>query len=431
MQYGSYAAGGGADNYTVVTTPVFRDTSAWYHIVFAWDTTQGTDTNRIKLYVNGERITAFNDSTTYPPVNFNGYWNSSSYVHYIGTDEDIASKFDGYMAEMHFVDGSALAPTSFGETGDYGEWKPIEYSGSYGTNGFFLNFATAADMGDDKSGNTNDFTENNIAATDQMLDSPTNNFPTMSPIDKEANTTLSEGSLKVRSAATGASNDVRGTMQLHGKVYYEVIVGAVGGDIGTNFGFCSNLDRIDALVAASRNGFYYNGSDMRKFVDGSVTVISTGNAAVAGDVIALAIDMDDGEFSIFRNNTALLEDQAFTNTYNMSPLAQVYRNDGTDTGWVFNFGQDSSFAGAKTAQGNTDGNGEGDFFYEPPSGYLALCTNNLPEPAVVPGEHFNTVLWTGNAADGSGAQTQAVSGVGFQPDFVWIKVKEVMLQKTI
>ena len=139
LQYGSYAAGGGGDNYTVVTTPVFRDTSAWYHIVFAWDTTQGTDTNRIKLYVNGERITSF-DSTTYPPVNFNGYWNSSAYVHYIGTDEEIGSKFDGYLGEVNFVDGQALTPSDFGETGDYGEWKPIEYSGSYGTNGFYLPF---------------------------------------------------------------------------------------------------------------------------------------------------------------------------------------------------------------------------------------------------------------------------------------------------
>jgi hypothetical protein len=412
--------------FQAATNALHRDTSAWYHVVCAVDTTQGTQSNRVKIYVNGVQQSLSDNNY---PENFDTYINSTL-EQQIGRQSTGADHYDGYLAEMHFVDGAALAPTAFGEFGTYDEWKPIDCKDdlTYGTHGFYLDFASSgvgtassSTVGADRSGNDNHWTSTNVAATDQMIDTPTNNFATMSPIDKEANTTLSEGSLKVRSAATGASNDVRGTMQLHGKVYYEVIVGAVGGDIGTNFGFCSNLDRIDALVAASRNGFYYNGSDMRKFVDGSVTVISTGNAAVAGDVIGLAIDMDDGEFSIFRNNTALLEDQAFTNTYNMSPLAQVYRNDGTDTGWVFNFGQDSSFAGAKTAQGNTDGNGEGDFFYEPPSGYLALCTNNLPEPAVVPREHFNTVLWTGNAADGSGAQTQAVSGVGFQPDFVWIK----------
>ena len=170
---------------TQLTTAKFRDTSAWYHIFFVLDSTQSTAADRTKLYINNV-LQTFDSS--HVSLNAEFHVNLSGKTQFIGLQDGTSRHYDGYVAEVNFIDGAAKAPSDFGETGDYGEWKPIAYSGSYGygTNGFYLNFATAADMGDDKSGNTNDWTENNIAATDQMLDSPTNNFATLNPLSKAA-----------------------------------------------------------------------------------------------------------------------------------------------------------------------------------------------------------------------------------------------------
>jgi len=271
-------------------------------------------------------------------------------------------------------------------------------------------------LGLDRSGNDNNWTVNNMTlAADQVVDSPTNNFATLNPLDMQSQIVLSEGNLKVRSSTTGGGYKVRGTEQLTGKVYFEGLVGAVGGNIGSWFGIADNGGSITAFNSSRRNGFYYNASDMRKMVNGAVTVISAGNSAVAGDVIGLAYDLDNNTFSIYRNNTAILSNESFTNDVGFSAIVDLYRNDSTDTGFILNFGQDSSFAGNKTAQGNQDGNDIGDFYYTPPSGFLALCTKNLPDVAVTPSEHFNTVLYTGNGS------TQSITGFGFQPDWIWDK----------
>ena len=242
----------------------------------------------------------------------------------------------------------------------------------------------------------------------------------MSPIDKQSQVTLAEGNLKVRTSTTGGGYKVRGTIKLSGKVYFEGLIGAVGGDIGSWFGIADYNDNVTDFNTSRRNGLYYNASDFRKAVDGSFSVISSG-ALSADDIIGLAYNFDDNEFSIYRNNSAVLTDATFTNDVDFAPIADIYRNDSTDTGFIFNFGQDSSFAGAKTAQNNSDQNGRGDFYYSPPAGYLALCTANLPEPTISPlngdqpADHFNTVLYSGTGS------SNAITGVGFQPDMVWFK----------
>ena len=182
-------------NYDFKTDAVFRDTSAWYHLVFTYDSDDGTVADRFKIYVNGVRQ-ALGTTSTIPSGADNEFTKNGTGLH-LGAHAWGTHHFDGYMAEVHLIDGTALTPTSFGETGNYGEWKPIEVSGlTYGNNGFYLDFADSGNLGDDVSGNGNDWTENNIDASDQMLDTPTNNFATLNPLGKQSSSGLSEGNLK-------------------------------------------------------------------------------------------------------------------------------------------------------------------------------------------------------------------------------------------
>ena len=397
------------------STAVYRDFSAWYHIVVAYDSAQAVEANRVKMYVNGSQITDFytGGNYGYPAQDLEGGINDDE-QHNIGQTTAYPSGgyfLDGYLAEVHFIDGAALTPTSFGETGDYGEWKPIEVSGlTYGTNGFYLDFADSAALGDDESGNTNDFTVTNLVATDQMLDSPTNNFATFNPLNKRSSLTVSytEGNLQVNSAA--------GSGYLSSNV---TMASPVGSGTGSYCEICWVTKSGTAGGAWVGNEISHTAAGIGDYTAywGTGAVFSYGAAdgsdtctvPAQGDIIGVAID--DTNLKFYLNNsleTTLAHGVSGEGVY---VGAIVYGSNSM----VLNAGQDSSFAGNKTAQGNQDANGIGDFYYTPPSGYVALCTSNLPDVAVTPSEHFNTVLWTGTTAD------QAITGVGFQPDFVWIK----------
>ena len=166
-----------------ITNEVYRDTSAWYHIVLALDTTDGTSANRIKLYVNGTQITSFNTYNESQLGQNYEYVINSTVEHRIGSSYFTSIDFSGYMSEINFVDGSQLAPTEFGEFDeDSGIWKPKAYTGSYGTNGFYLDFENSGSLGADSSGNGNNFTPTNITSADQATDTPTNNFCTFNPL---------------------------------------------------------------------------------------------------------------------------------------------------------------------------------------------------------------------------------------------------------
>ena len=613
----------------ITTNRLFRDLSAWYHIVLVMDTTQGTASNRFKLYVNGVQETSFSD-TNYPTLNQDLQVNAA-------TEHSIGDSSKGmYVAEVNFVDGQALTPADFGETdATYGHWKPIEYAGTYGTNGFYLDFSnkgtkytitangnvqhdtarskigsssiefdgasdylsipqnadwafgdgdftieywvnmwntpsstqyqhlgqengadywrinhsasrielqfevggstqlnlttsgsqiTAANvwyhialvkngstatcyldgtsvgsstwsgnmgevaapllignyrnyatgwmdgfmdeirisntarytssftpsttaftddsntlllihsdttngsttftddsgvvggLGNDASSNTNNWTVNNLAATDQMLDSPTNNFATMNPLNKVAATmTYSEGNTHtVPNTVWGASY---GTISVgSGKWYYEFIQSA------NVEGLCG-FQLLGAVDWDATNPQYFDGFVGYELDNGYIRLdgsnVATKTSALAGDIIGVAIDMDSGTIQTYKNGASTGSATSFTSsTYygeEMTPAVGAYYS---TSKMYTNFGQDSSFAGNKTAQGNQDSNSIGDFYYAPPTGYLALCTQNLPEPAVIPSEHFNTVTWTGN-----NASTRSITGVGFQPDLVWHKAR--------
>ena len=405
-----------------------RDPSAWYHIVINFDTAQAVAADRTKYYINGALQTC---TGTLPNQNDTFSFGKGGVVHRIGSRNSTAY-MSGYLAEFHQVIGTALTADSFGEEGDYGEWKPKSYSGSHGTNGFYLDFKNSASLGNDAAG-SNNFTPTNITASDQMVDSPTNNFCTMNPVAKAGGSTtigtFAEGNLKVGSSTT-AWQHTHGTIGVtSGKWYFEAVTTPTNdGDTGCAIGFCdSAFSTSDPLDSGTKNAKFY-GHKSGKLYNNDTGTTASSTTFAADDILQIALDLDNGKMWFGKNGTWYNNNNASTtlSTGNSdwtgitidssgsgeyTPFGANY-NDGTI---FFNFGQDGTFAGNKTAQGNADGNGYGNFYYAPPSGFLALCSKNLSDPTVTPSEHFNTVLYTGNST------TNAITDVGFQPDMVWLK----------
>jgi hypothetical protein len=641
---------------------LFRDASAWYHIVLRYDTTQATESDRVRMYVNGERISlveqSYGDWYGYPSQNdatraINGGYATitMSTRNPYGND----NKFDGLLSEVHFVDGTSLDPTSFGEFGDYGEWKPIEVSGlTYGTNGFYLPFSGTSSsaivdssgsghsitlngntthsstkskigatsiyldgtgdnlqmsdngdwqlgtadftlegwfnfsslssgtyalfsqhnndnshwkvyleggagnnirlyynqvaivattsaglstntwhhiavvrdstgdkiyvdgtqvgsgtskpeigdisanltigsgeesggvgytvqgyldeiristgiarytssftpsttafvndsytkllihsdyvesnsLGGDNSPNNNHWTTNSLASTDQMLDTPTNNFCTLNPLDPQGtnSTTFSEGNLKIVQAAswTGSVNNF---LMTSGKWYWEDCgVDMSNSGAGVIKPFSAMYNGMDVpnngYFGAGDRGYginFQHGTAGTFYTNTTSTTSSYLSAYSDGDVVSVAYDADTGKIWIAKNGTWGTTSGGLGNpSSGANPAATVANpEEGYYAGFVLenctivaNFGQDSSFAGNKTAQGKQDSNDIGDFYYTPPTGFLSLCTKNLPDPAVIPSEHFNTLTYSGNSTDG-----RSVTGVGFAPDLVWSKAR--------
>ena len=434
----NYYPDGSASAGWLSTARLFRDPSAWYHIHAVWDTTQATSTDRMRLYVNGVQETDFVTETfseRYPSQNTDGFVNNSSYQHRIGQHVPGSSNalFDGYMAEVNFIDGQALEPTDFGEFKS-GVWVAKEYTGSYGTNGFHLTFADSGAIGDDTSGNTNDWTANNLAATDVLPDSPTNNFAVMNPLWKSSNTVLEEGNLYLPSRSY-YSNAVGTIGVSSGKWYFEA---RVGNNVGSYYTI--------GVIATDDNTFINKvTSNLRSNVTWSQfsTIYSDGTnvssptspnlgSTTATKIVGCAIDLDNNKVYFHGNGTWVDSSDPDTNTGGTTidaaiqgktfvPLIGTNNVSGSPNTQV-NFGQDGTFVGTETAQGNTDENGYGDFYYPVPSGFLSMCSANLSAGAIdpaqddVPADYFNTVLWAG---DGTAGRT--ITGVGFQADLIWIK----------
>jgi hypothetical protein len=570
------------------TEKLFRDPTAWYHIVLAFDSTQATDTNRVKVWINGTQYTSWT-TTSWPSLNHDSYMNKASTEMAIG-GWDSSTTLNGLCAEYHLLDGTAVSnPDDFGEVdATYGHWKPKKVTGlSYGTNGFYLDFknagavyetgnrsssitvtysgatysagtpsgvggdglvsgtktGTAANgfywtnhtpssaymrfefsspktitevkyysdgtggsggawgtwkwqgsntvggasgyvdigssftlggstpyqtqtsmsanttaytyyqltwvsgslsaaswhteiefgtgtsaangLGTDVSGEGNHLTLGGITTSDQMVDSPTNNFATFNALHNYwAGSTFSEGNLKVVGGSSAKRPDTCSTIGMStGKWYCE---GYLNADSGEELfvGIVSELQTAAAEEIGHNDGYGVGTTAGIATVrhNDSGTSYGSGYHPVAGNIVQLALDLDNNKMywgvnGTWHNST----DPASNNGFAIaSPTTGHYHfafgdNGGTSVSWIANFGQDGTFAGTKTAQGNADDNGYGNFYYAPPSGFLALCSKNLPDPTVVPSEHFNTVLYTGNST------TNAITDVGFQPDMVWLK----------
>ena len=368
---------------SVTTNQVFRDIGAWYHICIAVDTTQGTDTNRIKIYINGTIIPVADLTVTAWPSSSEQATFNDGNKHYLGANCSPGQYLDGYLAEVCLIDGQALTPTSFGEFDEDSPtiFKPIDVSElTFGDEGWYLDFEDSDNLGDDESGNTNDFTEVNLAATDQASDSPTNNFCTMNPLDNYFfGAAFSEGNLKVVSTSSIETFGT-GTMGVaSGKWYWEVKVTSASGY--TNIGIASEVsDSASNYLGekASTPNYMYDSGTGDSYTGGSGT--DHGDTYTDGDIISVALNLDDNEINYYKNGTVQNSGTAVSITAAASTPIGFYlpaggdRHDDSAT-LEFNFGN-PSYANTSDA---ADANGYGAFEYAPPSGYYALCTKNLAE----------------------------------------------------
>ncbi len=371
------------------TTAVFRDVSAWYHVVIAFDTTQATSSNRIKVYVNN----TLHSLSGYPPQNQTMYTGTSGVTMGVGDSSFNSSHYDGYLSEYYFIDGQQLTPSSFGETDeDTNIWKPIPYTGTFGTNGFYLDFEDSANLGNDMSGNNNDFTVNNLTSIDQTTDTPTNNFATMNPLNSTNSCLLTEGNLKqAQSANDQVSN---GTMGFNkGKWYWEfkMVTGLGEGGIvlNTNKTFYSARATASLTTNDTCIGRIFNatGSTNNMRIMGSLGSSTVGASVTysAGDIVSVAVDADAGKIWFAKNGTYEGSGNPATGsspTYDWSSnlssvdfITAIYGIfSGTSPSAEWNFGNPPY-----SANSYTDGAGYGNFSYAVPSGYYALCTKNLAD----------------------------------------------------
>ena len=398
---------GSSDSSQLRTTRKFRDPSAWYHIVVAYDTTQGTASDRVKIYVNGTQETAF-DTGTYPSQNHQHIINIDG-DYQIGNQIGTSNYFDGYMAEVHFIDGLQLTPASFGETNAVtGQWVPKDTSSlTFGTNGFRIQLSdnsntTATTLGKDTSGNSNNFTPNNVSISadynnDSVVDTPTNNFPTLNPLSTFKNGS-SSNTENANLRWNGVSNNQAGCVTsmafpTSGKWYWEVRY--LGSNSNFSFGITPAYwsQDINPSSPTGSIGYAAYGS---KIVSGSETA-SWAASFTSSDVAAAALDMDNNEIKFYKNNSLQGTIALVSGYENVEYLAWIKG----DT--------------ASTTVSSTINPGQQGFTYTPPTGFKALCSANLPDPTILlPNKHFNTVIYTGNG----GTIDQ---DFGFNADWVWYK----------
>lgn len=391
---------------------VYRDPSAWYHVVFRWDTTQATAADRFRVYINGIQQTP--DPDIIPAQNYEGRVNQAVKHEFGRSSMGTDYIYDGYMAEINFIDGQALAPTDFGEFNTSGVWVPKEYTGSYGTNGFYITGADSADLGADYSGNNNDFTSSGLTSDDQVSDSPTLNFPVISPIDYQtgSNVTISNGNLTFQNANSGSANDARATFAVSsGKWYWEVEADSLGqSGVGREFiGVVSPKWYLGAGSAGSNfsqdsTGYAYN-TVGQKINNGSAA--SYGSSLSAGDIVGVALDLDNGKIWWSVNGTFQASgDPAAGTNEAYSGLSGTFA-----PAFAVDYGVATSRLIANFGQ-------TGGLTYTPPTGFSQVNSSTLPTPTIADGSlHFNPYLYTG---DGS-ASTRSFTGMGFQPDFIWKK----------
>ena len=398
---------------SVKTSGLFRDSSSWYHIVAAIDTTQGTQSNRGKIYVNGvEQSLQTNNLTQNHDTSVNN--NSLQVVGTRWVSGATNGAFDGYLTEFNLIDGQQLDASYFGYTDDVtGIWRPKHYEGTYGTNGFRLDFsdnsaATATTIGKDRSGNGNDFTPSNISVSsgtgnDSVLDTPSNNFCTLNRLDVYGDglaESITEGNLVAQNTNGGAYRTTRSTVYLKtGKWYWEVTIVNAGGASGSGLVGVAGKDYVGG--SGSRRAYSSNG---QKYI-GSGS--SYGATWTTNDVIGVALDLDIGTITFYKNNVS--QGVAFTDM--LTTIADDYDNDG----WTPIINGYNNYKAAINY-------GQQPFTYTPPAGHKTICSNNLLShniPAVIrPKKYFDVLQWTGNDANG-----RDITGLQFKPDFVWIKNK--------
>jgi len=308
---------------------------------------------------------------------------------------------------------------NFGTVTDTGFNLTATY-GSVNSNGATYIYMAFADKREyaywlDQSGNNNDWTSHSLTESDVMVDSPTNNFCTLNPLNQDTEA-LEEGNLQIKSRVGGSGTGVgRGTIGFSsGKWYAEYLY--VSGANGAMAGISPTS--VNMTVSTGNYYAFHNGHKVRYIGNTYTDDGSLGATFSAGDILGIAMDADNNTIAFYKNNVLQGGGNAYTGLTDEYTFSQATAGGAQNIG-VWNFGQDSSFASNKTAQGNQDGNDIGDFYYEPQNGFLTLCSANLSEPTVVPSENFNTVLYTGNATN------RNITDVGFAPSLTWLKARSI------
>jgi len=425
----TYAArSAGSNTVDLQSVSLLRDPAAWYHIVLAFDSTQATSTDRVKVYVNGAQATL---SGTYPTQNYQTTRFNTAVSHTIGRFGDYATNFayfSGYLTGIHFIDGQALAASSFGEFDINGVWQPKRYTGTYGTNGFRLDFAdnsntTAATLGKDTSANANNFTPNNLSLTGtanaSVTDSPsgtagqsdsgaggtvTSNYVTLNPL--ASTVTLAGGNLRATNLGLGWQNSNSTiTVPTSGLWYAEAtVVLATGSSSAPSFGLSSLSTPITDTNQGTGSWNIIGTSTTLITRNGTQSQISASGIA-ANTVLRLAVDLANSRAwmgigtSWYDGTTGTTGDPSTGANPTFTSLpSQLFIRAG-----VFANTLDVNF-------------GQRPFAYNAPTGYKALCTANLPAPAIARGANvMDTVLYTGTGV------ARTISGLSFSPDLVWNK----------
>lgn len=389
---------GGTASLVWTSDAVFRDPSAHLHLLVTLDTTEATATNRLVVAVNGDTLTGTH--STSPALNADMEFNRAA-AHQIGAGNaaSLGFYFSGYLSDICFIDGQALTPDTFGEiNAETGQWVPKAYIGSYGTNGFHLpldNDATTTTLGEDASGNGNNWTLTGFTTADSVKDTPTDNFCTLNPLALGTDATLSDGNLDIVYGAAPLRHCTTSTIGMSsGKWYFEAQNASGSFVVGI-----SNTEDPNQLL--NYTGFNANGwgLDMSSGVpyNDQVPIPSYSTPFTVSDVLGVAFDADLGSLTFYKNGVS--QGVAYSG---LSTLDAYYVcvGDGSATapnGGSFNFGQKP-------------------FAHTPPAGFLALSTKNLPEPLIAnPKLHFDTLLYTGTGA------AQSITGLEFSPDLLWTK----------
>ena len=396
--------GSGSANWASETKTRFRDPAAWYHIVVRMDTTQSTASNRMRIYVNGE-LDPWNNENQ-PSQDTETEVNTTS-EHFFGRAGQSGQRGDFYLAEVHFLDGQSLDASHFGKTNaTTGQWIPKEYTGgNYGTNGFYLDFSdssnnTSSTLGKDRSGNNNDWTPSNFGVAagpnmDSLSDTPTNNYATFNPLGTDDSCTYKAGNMTI--VCNNASTSGTTIAVSSGKWYVEMIPtakSAVNPMIGVCYadGFDGERQLNESQMGGKGYGYIANGD---KALPGPSTS-AYGATYGIDDVIGIALDLDSAQNTVtfYKNNASQGSIDIDSGTY------------------VFCC---SNGQGSSTIEYDIIA-GQRAFTHTPPTGFKALCTENLPDPTIKKGtDYFNPVLYTGD-----GQSSKAIT-VGFQPDLCWFK----------
>ena len=413
LEIGGYASG---YNYQIVSTQLFRDPSAWYHVVVAFDTTQLTASNRIKLYINGSQVTSLSASS-YPTQDYAGGLINDTVQHRIGSAQFASQMSDEYLAEVNFIDGQALSSENFGYFDTIGIWQPRKYSGSYGINGFYLplNNPNFFELAKDKSGNSNHWTLNgyssSLASNVVVSDSPVSNYATLNPLFGNTGGTITGGNLTLTHTGGGNAKNALGVSSIamsSGKWYGEVT--SITANQASRFGIFSTantslLTSANPYIGTAVDGYSaFAGGGTFKENNNITTAITNfgGSQPAAGDVYMVALDLDNNKVWFGRNGSWANNGNPATGTAETFsiPSGQSYYfacNNYTDQ-QVANFGQRP-------------------FAYTAPTGFKTLSTTNLPTPTIKkPSLYFDAVTYTGN-----GAASQDITSLSFSPDLVWLK----------